>query len=357
MSDLPEKILKELQEIFRLSPVTIVGSGHSCGFGFPSMWELGVYLDKKIPTMDLTLEEKILWERIKSNIADNLEASLNKISPADPGAERLIVKVRQSVTELFRTKCESFEQVILGEPLLLEKYPLIRLLRYFYTGAPQHSMAIDVITTNYDFVIELLCDLVKLPVTTGFTGYRFKYFDPAYLTRPAYKRRLVTSKGRVHISYSPVRSIRILKPHGSVNWFIEGGTPVETSLSIRRDEAAIVVPGPFKYRDTTVSSLFDEIRTVMNSVLENARAVFTYGFGFNDDHLQRVIEDKLSKGMPLIILSKDWTLKIEEMISNHPHIYAFRKRGQGAEYWGNGHQGQVDYPLWELNHFMKTVIE
>lgn len=357
MPGLSEKNLKELQEIFRLTPVTIIGSGHSCSFGFPSMGDLGLYLQREIPQLELSLEEQELWNRIKSDISDNLEASLNKISQADASAEKIIVKIRQSVTKLFRSKSKDIERAILCEPFSLDKYPLLRLLQYLYNGAPQHTMAVDVITTNYDYLIEILCDLAKLPITTGFIGYRIKHFDSTYLTRPIYRMRLITAKGKYKAAYDPVRFIRILKPHGSINWYIDGGKPIENSLNHDIDEAAIVVPGPFKYRETTVCSLFDEIRAIMNDILKDARAVFTYGFGFNDDHLQRVIEDKLAKGMPLVILSKDWTAKIKDIISNYPHVYAFRECEKGTEYWCNGQRGRVDYPLWELNCFMKTVIE
>ena len=58
---------------------------------------------------------------------------------------------------------------------------------------------------------------------------------------------------------------------------------------------AIVVPGPSKYQDALVNTLFDEMRTAMNAALADAQALLCIGFGFNDDHLQGVIKPWISQ--------------------------------------------------------------
>jgi hypothetical protein len=37
MCNFPEDLLKEIQTIFRKVPTLVIGSGHSCAYGLPSM--------------------------------------------------------------------------------------------------------------------------------------------------------------------------------------------------------------------------------------------------------------------------------------------------------------------------------
>lgn len=46
-----------------------------------------------------------------------------------------------------------------------EQIPLSRLIKFFYQPHPQ---CVNIITTNYDRVIEYACDAGRIPVYTGF---------------------------------------------------------------------------------------------------------------------------------------------------------------------------------------------
>lgn len=358
-SSLSEEILKELQDLVRSCPTLIVGSGHSCTYGLPSMKDIGNYLLKNLPSLLAESDSSQLWERIKNYIAEDFEEGLNRLSPRDNGVDELLQAVRRLITQLFRERCSATEKGFLSNGVLdnPEQIPLFRLIKKIYGGCSPNAAGIDVITTNYDTLIELLSDAGGLSVQTGFRGHSFREFSPDTLTDPLYSQRIVSEKGKVKKDYIVAQSVRILKPHGSVNWIIERGRAVEMLTYGDPYEGALVVPGPFKYREALVNSLFDQIRAIMNSVLKSTPAVMAIGFGFNDDHLQNVLKDRLRSEMPMLILTKDWTKSIDAMIRSYKNIVAFQQSGEGAICACKGERFQISQPLWQLDSFLEHVLE
>jgi len=356
---LPGEIMMELQNVIRSIPALIVGSGHSCAYGLPTMQDIGSYLLSELPQL-LTESDSIrLWERISESIEKDFEEGLNGLSASDKGVDELLHAMRRLITVLFRERCSASECCFLSEGLFENpnKVGLLRLTKMVYRGCSPNTAGIDIITTNYDTLMELLCDAAGLPVQTGFQGHRFRGFAPDTLVNPIYSQRTVSEKRRVKRDFNIVRSVRILKPHGSVNWVIDRGRPVEMLAYGDSDEGAIIVPGPFKYKDALVNSVFDEIRMIMNNVLKSTPAVVAIGFGFNDDHLQSIIKDRLSLGMPMIILTKEWTKSIENMIDSYNSIIAFEQNGEGAMCAWKGKRFRMNTPVWELDSFLKLVLE
>jgi hypothetical protein len=133
--------------------------------------------------------------------------------------------------------------------------------------------------------------------------------------------------------------------------------PVEVLNDFSEAVRAIVVPGPSKYQDALVNTLFDSMRTEMNTVLGGATALFCIGFGFNDDHLQSVIKARLEAHMPLILLTKSPTESIEKLLHLHTHAIAIFKEDEGAKCFWNGQVYVSEIPLWQLDDFLKFFLE
>ena len=359
MDDLPEELLKEAQDIVRLVPTLIVGSGHSCAYGLPSMRDIATYLISEMPNILSDVDAIRLWNDLVEPIAEDLESGLNRLNSVDPGVDELLLGIRQLVTRLFQDRCAKAERLLLSEGILStpESVPLLRLIKKLYTGCSPNCASIDVITPNYDTLIELFCDAGNLPAHTGFVGYRFRWFNPGSLQNPVHQCRLVSDKGKVKRNFSILKTVRILKPHGSVNWVIRKGQPSEMLAYQNSEEGGVIIPGPFKYRDALVNNLFDEIRMMMNKVLKSTQGVIAIGYGFNDDHLQNVLEDRLASGMPMLILTKGWTPNIERVLKHHEHVVAFQKHGEGSTCAWRGNHLRLSTPVWQLDSFLKEVIE
>lgn len=359
VNKIPDELLKDLQALVRLIPTLIVGSGHSCAFGLPSMSDIGNYLLAELPKFLAESNSMKLWDSIKSSITEDFEEGLNALSPNDKGVDELLQTIRQLITKLFREKCSEAEQKLISNDILSNpaKIALPRFMKKLYEGCSPNSPCIDIITPNYDTLIELLSDAAGLPVQTGFHGHRFRGFSQEKLDRPLYSQRTITEKGRVKPTFRVERSVRILKPHGSINWVIDGGRATEMLAYVDSNNDAVVVPGPFKYRDALVNTLFDEIRVIMNQVLKLAKAVVAIGFGFNDDHLQNILRDRLDSGIEMLILTKEWTNSIHKLINKYNNIIAFQQQGEGAICSWKGKKFPIHLPLWELHCFLEYVIE
>lgn len=85
--------------------------------------------------------------------------------------------IRRETWNLISSKdLELFAQLLFSHKAL----PLTRILKKFYQ---MHSRRIDIITTNYDRLVEYACDLAQIPVMVGFNGQYLKRFSAVFLVK------------------------------------------------------------------------------------------------------------------------------------------------------------------------------
>jgi hypothetical protein len=347
----------QIQEIFRTTPVLLVGSGFSCGYALPHMGELGAHLTATVGPRLRSREAKTLWAASLAAVSANLETGLNTIANGAQGRDEIIEVLREETAKLIIEKALIAEAAILAHPDPTSHAP-VRLLRLLFFGAPQSADAISVITTNYDTLLELFCDIAKLPLDTGFSGFRRRMprSNPLFLTRYSRTRSIDTKKGAV-LEHRPCLTVRLHKPHGSITWVATKDGPIEVINDYSSLTKAIVVPGPSKYQDALVNTLFDTMRTEMNGVFSRANALICVGFGFNDDHLQGVIKARLDAHMPMLIITRGLTDNIRKIIRDYPHVIVFCSHITGCECYHDRQTLISPLPLWQLDDFLKTFIE
>lgn len=356
MEELPDDLFTDVQQIFRQTPALLVGSGFSCGYGLPGMGALGAHLEAEVSPALLSPEAKALWTKSLPAVHENLEAGLNTIPHGVQGREEIVSAIRVQTAKLIIASTTKAEQEILCEASA--RLAPVRLLRILFNGAPQNAEHIPVITTNYDTLIELFCDLAELALDTGFVGHRRRKPRPAPIFQTQYSRSWAAERrGGVQVDHRPCKTVRLHKPHGSISWIMTAHGPVEVLNSEADAMRAIVVPGPSKYQDALVNVLFDAMRTEMNTVLGSAPALFCLGFGFNDDHLQGVIRARLDARMPMILLTRGKTDSIEEVLKTYPHVIGIFKHEAGTEIYWRGRSILVASALWQLDDFLKTFLE
>jgi len=354
-AELPDDFFKDIQEVFRKTPVLLVGSGFSCGYGLPGMGALAEHLATAVPDVLTTDGARNAWAQSVDAIKANLEAGLNGIPLGMAEWGEIVTAIRGETAKLILDRAILAEVKILDEKVAGGHAPS-RLLNRLFSGSPQNAECVHVITTNYDTLLELFCDLAGLPLDTGFTGFRRRKPRPPPIFLNQYNRIWVTEKRQQQIDYRLCKTVRLYKPHGSISWLTSDEGPMEVLNDASTIGRAIVVPGPSKYQDALVNTLFDEMRTAMNAALDDAQALLCIGFGFNDDHLQGVIKRRLTAGMPAIIVTRDPTPSIEQLLGEHPHVIALFKDGDGAVCRWNGNALQSSEPLWQLDDFLKKFL-
>lgn len=179
-------------------------------------------------------------------------------------------------------------------------------------------------TTNYDRFIEYACDEAGLRVVDRFVGALSPVFRSSRLD--------------VDMHYNPpgIRGeprylegvIYFTKLHGSLDWVADGrrirrvglpfGAP-EDHLHVPSNPlgSVIVYPNPAKDMETNEYPYADLFRDFSAAVCRPNTALVTYGYGFGDDHINRVIRDMLSiPSTHLVIISYDLALgRIPEFYS------------------------------------------
>ncbi|MCZ2342046.1 MAG: SIR2 family protein [Bacteroidales bacterium] len=354
--ELPDDFFADIQGFFRKTPVLLIGSGFSCGYDLPGMGALAEHLTTAVHDVLTTNETRNAWTQSIEAVKENLEAGLNNIPLGAAEWGEIASAIRGETAKLILDKTIAAETRILGEKLTVCHAPS-RLLNHLFKGSPQNAECIHVITTNYDTLLELFCDLANLPLDTGFMGFRRRRPRPHPLFQTQYNRVLVAEKRQQQVDHRLCKTVRLYKPHGSISWLTTDEGPVEVLNDVSVADRAIVVPGPSKYQDALVNTLFDAMRTEMNAVLAQTQALFCIGFGFNDDHLQGVIKRRLSEGMPLIIVTRNPTPNIEQLLRDHSHVIALFKSDEGASCHWNGNVLQSPEPLWQLDDFLRKFLE
>lgn len=162
---------------------------------------------------------------------------------------------------------------------------------------------LHVFTTNYDRLIEHGCDLAGLRIIDRFVGALSPIFR--------------ASRVEVDVHYNPpgIRGeprfmegvIRLTKLHGSLDWVFDQierhikrkgipfGAPADHSDVPKTPiDTVMIYPNPAKDVETTQYPYAELFRDFAAATCRPNAVVVTYGYGFGDDHVNRVLLDMLA---------------------------------------------------------------
>jgi hypothetical protein len=311
-----QKIEPWLSAVFQSEHLSLLlGSGfptsisHAAGVpSSPNMdrVEFGTTYDKKITAYAERLAAQ--GRRGSANIEDQIRSALalaDGFAVADKAEDEkglraairavlrtLVDDILASETAL-RTKIEQQdEQGLLANGLLCSF-----LLSFASRTATRERL--HVFTTNYDRFIEYGCDWVGLRLVDRFVGH----LSPIYRS----------SRMDVDMHYNPpgIRGeprylegvVKLTKLHGSLDWRYEKtivrrvGMAFGAELKLTStadDECVLIYPNPAKDIETTEYPYADLFRDYAAALCRPNSALVTYGYGFGDDHINRVIRDMLT---------------------------------------------------------------
>lgn len=286
-----------IENVINNNPIIVVGSGSSMAAGISGMKELSTHLKENVkPFNDIDQRE---WDEIVKLLDSGmgLEESLQ--------SRNLSEDLTSSIVEE-TWKCISID----------EKFPLLKIasgedlngfIRYFRRYQHTSNQNINIITTNYDQILEWSIAYVGLNQWDG--------FDNGVIAKPInlvnFERKM---REFINGKLNKLCYVRIFKPHGSLNWFqTKKGEFVKLNGVNHHDyyflkennlKPVIVTPGVSKYLQTH-NEPYNQIFTEMNRCIRNAKGMVFYGFGFNDDHIQGYFKSVMvDNHIPKLILSK-----------------------------------------------------
>ena len=177
---------------------------------------------------------------------------------------------------------------------------LVSFLMSFASRAATRER-LHIFTTNYDRVVECGCDLAGLRLIDRFIGS----LEPEFRS----------SRLQVDMHYTPpgVRGeprhldgvVHLTKLHGSLDWRFEKprvfrtplpfGAPADHPGIPENPRASVMIyPNSVKDVETAAYPYADLFRDFSAALCRPNSVVLTYGYGFGDDHVNRIVGDMLT---------------------------------------------------------------
>ncbi|PKN74145.1 MAG: fibronectin-binding protein (FBP) [Candidatus Cloacimonetes bacterium HGW-Cloacimonetes-3] len=264
---------------------------------------------KSIRLSDPNIEDQI---RVLSQSIDGLEALGDSVN-AEAFKTSLNELISSFLSGLLKTECG------IGKKLFesIEEGPINTLIPFLMSFASRTASRerLNLFTTNYDRLIELGCDAAGIRVLDRFVGS----LEPVFRS----------SRLDIDMHYNPpgIRGeprylegvVRLTKLHGSLDWRYDtdlkvirkvglpfGVDTVVNPLPTNPAYSVMIYPNPMKDRETAEYPYVELFRDFAAAVCKPNATLVTYGYGFGDDHINRIISDMLTiPSTHLLIISYD----------------------------------------------------
>jgi hypothetical protein len=204
------------------------------------------------------------------------------------------------LSDFLRSLLASEKSILGGDQLQDAENSLQSFLLSFASRTASRGR-LNIFTTNYDRVIEYGCDLAGLHMLDRFVGSLYPIFR--------------SSRLNIDLHYNPpgIRGeprylegvVRITKLHGSIDWLWDEGEIRRQRMPFGADfgklafpkkisDSVMIYPNPAKDVETLNYPYAELFRDMSAALCRPNSALFTYGYGFGDDHINRVLRDMLT---------------------------------------------------------------
>lgn len=339
------EIKKVLQGAVGDGLLIIVGCGLSKAEGLPAMPDLAVHLLGTIPKAvppDLSSE----WAAVANalNGGTDLESALLAAPPSEG--------LREAIVEAAASCIRTAEETVIAE--MLQNRRQLRFASLLPHLLPSAS-GTTIVTTNYDRLLEVACEASGLAVDSMFVGHSMARLNRKE-SRFSLCRGIQQKRKTVALTYA--QHVRVLKPHGSLDWYMIDGHPVRCPFSLSC-APMIIPPGGTKYRDG-YDQPFDAHREQANSEVDKAARYLIVGYGFNDDHLQTHLDRNLRDGKECLLLTYSLTDRSKELLPQYPKTWAIYAADDDQDCavlrFPDGSEHRFSEALWSIETFVKEVL-
>ena len=247
--------------------------------------------------------KKAVHEFIENlNHGMGLEKALLNTKATDEVENDIVCKVWNLIEYADR---DVYIKMLNGEDMALR--PLLDFIIY-----KDPAKICNIVTTNYDRIIEYAACQTDAYINTGFT--------PNIVGHPYNK--IEFSPKKLESEYTG--TLNIWKVHGSLDWFKKDDKVLSltNTSSIPHDYTpCIITPGTNKY-ERTQQEPYREIFSHVDTVFNTATGFLCIGYGFNDSHVHPVLLKIAQKrGVRILLVTKDITKPIEDNVINAGYDY------------------------------------
>lgn len=181
---------------------------------------------------------------------------------------------------------------------------------------------VKLFTTNYDLVLEKYMDEMGITYLDGFVGSVEKRFRPESYQYDLYYPGETTEGTVSRID----KVLHLYKLHGSINWARKEGSDnifgiVQKSIKENEIGDLLIYPTALKEGETLGYPYSELFRYFSFSVFRPQTVLFTLGYSFSDDHINRLIYQALSiPTFNLVIVLPEGKAKSDEGDTINPAI-------------------------------------
>lgn len=324
-----ESIYKTVQKALDKTPLILVGSGGSAPYGLPNMQQLGEHLKE---SLNHKYSGDYNWNQFIDSLDNgaDLESALIDKNLDDKIIDDIRVETWKLISE---TDLKIFEDVVFTK----KELSIGKLINKFYQS---HPRCVNIITTNYDRVIEYACDSLGLPIYNGFNGMYTKRFKH---------------------DFKKAQSVNIVKVHGSLDSFrdVHGETVGIPLLKELKPGLApeIITPGLSKYQSVLKGSIREMLHET-DQLIDAATAFLCIGYGFNDEHIQEKILTKIHQGSPIVIITKKLSDKASHLIhekAKHSVIIEEGEEPNTTSFIIDGNLKKMSGTYWSIDGLMQIL--
>lgn len=324
-------IFKKIQEYVSDVPLILFGTGGTMPYGIPGMGKLSEFL---IKNLNDKYDDDEGWSKFIRNIraGKDLESALTDITLDRNILNDIIVKTWELVNEY---DLKFFYEKILNNIIV----PIAQLINRFYEPTPQ---CVNIITTNYDRIIEYACDQMLIPIDKRFDGYYYKNVSTSEM-----KKKKV---------------VNLIKVHGSLDLFKDINGRVH-SIPLQKEipkglVPEIVTPGENKYKSILVGEYRDLIH-IADDLISNAKSFLCIGYGFNDEQIQRNIIGKINIGNPIVVVTKELSEKSRQLIVRNSTKYIIIEQCKSdpskTAFYINKEEYLIEGEYWSVDKFLEII--
>ncbi len=205
------------------------------------------------------------------------------------------------IQSILKTEREFISKLKADEENSILAFNLLKSFLLSFTSRAASRERLNIFTTNYDRFIELACDETGVLLLDRFKGkiqpiFRntrleldYHYNPPGIRGEPRYVEgvaRLTKLHGSLDWKFSNNKIIRSLLPFGAIDTHPE--------IPVNVTQQAVIYPNSSKDIETAFYPYAELFRDFSTAICQPNSVVITYGYGFGDSHINRVIEDMMT---------------------------------------------------------------
>ncbi len=213
----------------------------------------------------------------------------------------LDTKLLKFINSILKTEQEFISKLKVEDANAILAFNLLKSFILSFTSRAASRERLNLFTTNYDRFIELACDETGVLLLDRFKGkiqpiFRntrleldYHYNPPGIRGEPRYVEGVA----------------RITKLHGSIDWKFTGDKIIRSLLPFGAadthpeipsnvTEQVVIYPNSSKDIETAFYPYAELFRDFSSAICQPNSVIITYGYGFGDSHINRVIEDMLT---------------------------------------------------------------